>query len=343
MLDNTMSSLSDLFSDRIRVGIIRGGQTPEYELSLKTGAEILRRLQHKYAYDSYDVMIDRNGSWYVNGKEIDQNRLSEYIDLAWIATHGDAGSVARQLEHLDIPYLGSDSITSELTYHRGRVKQRMKDLGLQTPDHVELNQMYTGDMDDETREGFAQDRAMEVFGNLPGPWVVKPLAFSARFHTYLAKTFPELVTALKIISMDVDDVLIEEYIDGREFVSGVVPDFRGQEKYVIPPHEIQHDKELFTHQTGRVGDFTMVPASRMSNRIKDILQELSETLHQDFNLDDTGVFHFIVSPKGVYVISLQDGPELHEHAPLYKSLDHVGSSSDEFIHSRIARLLKKKK
>jgi len=343
MLDNTTSSLSDLFAGRTRVGIIRGGQTPEYELSLKTGAEILRRLQNKHSYDAHDVVIDRNGSWFVDGKEIHEDTLSKYIDLAWIAVHGDAGGVARKLEELDIPYLGSDSITSELTYHRGRAKQRMKDLGLQTPEYIELNNMYTGDMEDDDREGFAQDRAMEVFGNLPGPWVIKPIAFSARFHTYLAKTFPELITALKIISMDVDDVLVEEYIDGREFVSGIIPEFRGQDKYVIPPHEIQHDKELFTHQTGRVGDFTMVPASRMSNKIKDILQELSQELHQDFNLDDTGVFHFILSPKGVYVISLQDGPELHEHAPLYKSLDHVGSNSDEFIHSRIARLLKKKK
>jgi D-alanine-D-alanine ligase-like ATP-grasp enzyme len=178
---------------------------------------------------------------------------------------------------------------------------------------------------------------------LPGPWVIKPVAFSARFHTYLAKTFPELVTALKIISMDVDDVLVEEYISGREFVSGVVPEFRDQERYVVPPHELQHGKELFSHQTGRVGEFNIVPASQISPKIKNLLEKLSHEIHEDFNIGDTGVFHFIMSPKGVYVISLQDGPELHEHAPLYRSLEHVGSNADEFIHSRIARLLKKKK
>lgn len=343
MLDNSAHSISSLFSGRTRVGVIRGGATPEYELSLKTGAEILKRLQNRHAYDACDVLIDRNNVWHVNGKEINPGELSEYIDLAWITTHGDAGQVCSHLESLDIPYLGSDSVTSELTYHRGRVKQRLKDLGLQTPEHIQLENMYTGDMDEDTREGYVQDKAMEVFGNLPGPWVIKPVAFSARFHTYLAKTFPELVTALRIISQDVDDVLVEEYISGREFVSGVVPEFRGEEKYVVPPHELQYEKELFTHHSGRLGEFNLIPASRISPKIRELLEKLSKEIHEDFNLGDTGVFHFMVSPKGVYVISLQDGPELHDHAPLYKGLDHVGATPDEFIHSRIARLLNKKK
>lgn len=342
-MSQSTHSFSDIFSGRTRVGVIRGGQTPEYDLSLKTGSEILKRITNKASYDAVDVLIDKRGVWHVDGKEINDHFLRDYIDLAWIATHGDYGEIQMKLEEQGIPFLGSDAVTSELTFHRGKLKRRLKDLGLQTPDFIELNEMYTGDMDDEQRDSFVENRAFEVFGKLPGPWVVKPVAFSARFHTYLAKTFPELVTALRIISHDVDDVLIEEYISGREFVSGVVPDFRGEERYVVPPHELQHHQDLFSHYASQVGDFTMIPASRISPKVRDLIHELSDELHKEFNLGDYSVFHYIVSPKGLYVISVQDAPELHDQTPLYKGLDHVGATPDEFIHSRIARLLKKKR
>ena len=342
MFTSQTTSFGDLFSGKTRIGVIRGGQTPEFELSLKTGSEILKRLHEKYLYTVVDIMIDREGVWHVNGKEINEKYLGDYIDLAWMAVHGDNGSIQHHLETLRIPYLGSDPVTADLTFNRGRLKQRLKDLGLETPKHIQLADMYTGDMDDEMRNRHVEEKAFEVFGKLPGPWVIKPVAFSARFHTYLSRTFPELVTALRIISMDVDDVLVEEYIQGREFVSAVIPEFRGKEKYVVPPHEIRHEKELFSHHDSRTGAFEMVPTSRISPKIKDLIEELSGALHTDFNLDDTGVFHFIMSPKGLYVISVQDSPELHEHAPMLKGLESVGSHLDEFVRSRITRLLKRK-
>jgi len=336
------TSFSDVFSHQTKVGVVRGGQTPEFELSLKTGAEILKRLQNKHAYKVVDVLIDRDGIWHVDGREINEKFLADYIDLAWLTIHGDNGSIQHHLETLKIPYLGSDPVTADLTFNRARLKQRIKDLGLQTPDHIQLENVYTGDMEEDMRERHIEEKAFEVFGKLPGPWVVKPVAFSARFHTYLAKTFPELLTALRIISLDVDDVLVEEYIQGREFVSSAIPEFRGKEKYIIPPHEVRHGKEMFTHHTSRTGSFEMIPAIQISPKIKQLIEELTHELHNDFNLDDTAVFHFIMSPKGLYVISVQDNPELHEQAPLYRGLEYTGSSPDEFIFSRVARLLKRK-
>lgn len=340
---HSISSIEDLFSEKTRIGIIRGGTTPEYDLSLKTGGEILKRLHNKHSYDAVDVVIDKNGVWHINGKEINHRYLADYIDLAWIAIHGDNGETQSLLEELRIPYLGSDPISAELTFNRGKTKQRLRDLGLQTPDHVQMTAMYTGDMDEETREHFIEERGFEVFGKLPGPWVVKPVAFSARYHTYLARTFPELCTALRIISMDVDDILVEEYISGREFVSAVIPDFREQEKYTMTPHEIRHNDELFSHHSSQNGNFELIPTTQISDKIKNLITELTENLHRDFNLDDTGVFHFVMSPKGLYVISVQDSPEIHENAPFVQGLKHTGVSLDEFIHSRIARLFKKKK
>lgn len=337
------TSFSDLFKDKTRIGVIRGGETPEYELSLKTGGEILKRLRSTHSYDVHDVLIDKYGVWHIDGKIVNKSFLSDYIDLAWSALHGDDGEVYHHLETLGIPYLGPDPLSAELMFHRGKKKRRLRDLGLQTPEFFEMHNMYTGDMSEEDRDAFIRERAFDIFGKLPGPWVVKPLAFSARYHTYLAKTFPELITALRVTSMDVDDILIEEYVKGREFVSGIVPEFRNKEKYIIPAHEIKHEKEMFTHDVYRTGSFSMTPAYDVSPHVRQLMDELSEELHKEFNLSDTALIHFLLSSKGLYVMSVHHTPELHEHSPLWKGLEYLGAKPEDFIHSQIARLLRKKK
>ena len=50
----------------IRVGVLRGGTSKEYEQSLKAGAYVLKRLP-KDAYEPLDIYIDREGVWHLGG------------------------------------------------------------------------------------------------------------------------------------------------------------------------------------------------------------------------------------------------------------------------------------
>jgi len=49
-----------------RVGVLRGGPSSEYEISLKTGGNVLKILREKFGdkYQTHDILIDKEGNWH---------------------------------------------------------------------------------------------------------------------------------------------------------------------------------------------------------------------------------------------------------------------------------------
>jgi D-alanine-D-alanine ligase len=343
------SNIEDMGHGPIRLGVIRGGRGADYDVSLKTGDTILKKLREtgESDYKVFDILVDKNDVWHVGGREVNPQYLKDHIDLAWIAMHGESGQnghVQAMLEELMIPYLGADPISSELTYHRGRMKKRLADIGLQTPKHFELLGVYTGDMNDEDeRRTYIESKAVEVFRAMPGPWTVKPLMSDFSNHNYVAKNYQDLVTALSVLSRDVDDVLVEEYMQGREVSSGVVEGLRDQERYTVPVHEYVYDEDILPPEKKMNGDYDHVPMHRTSKKMKDLIHEMAETLHDEFGMKDYSMSEFRITPKGIYVTEIDSHPPLHDDSQLLKSLDAVGISVEEFILHQLERLKKKGK
>ena len=84
---------------RIKVGVLRGGPSSEYEVSLKTGAAVLKNLPEKY--EAADVFIDKKGIWHTRGIETRPDRVLPHLDVAFIALHGkfgEDGGIQKMLE-----------------------------------------------------------------------------------------------------------------------------------------------------------------------------------------------------------------------------------------------------
>src|SRR5882724_7545007 len=71
---------------KIRVAVLRGGTSPEYETSLQTGGYVLNNLPEKY--HGVDVLIDRNGVWHVGGLPKSPEAILRQSDVVWNALHG---------------------------------------------------------------------------------------------------------------------------------------------------------------------------------------------------------------------------------------------------------------
>ena len=65
---------------QLRVGILRGGPSSEYEVSLLTGASILKALPEKYKKE--DILITKDGVWHLRGIPIDPLNLANHLDVA---------------------------------------------------------------------------------------------------------------------------------------------------------------------------------------------------------------------------------------------------------------------
>jgi len=109
---------------KIRVGVIRGGPSSEHEISLETGKAMLEHLPDHY--EPVDVFIDRDGSWSVDGTPIRLDELSDHIDVALNAMHGEYGEdgqVQRELDTFGIPYTGSSSAPSATAFNKHIAKE----------------------------------------------------------------------------------------------------------------------------------------------------------------------------------------------------------------------------
>lgn len=116
-----------------RVGVLMGGSSAEREISLESGAAVLRALQ---AVGVDAVAVDLTDDW--------AGQIEKFsINTAFVALHGtlgEDGCVQGLLETMYIPYTGSGVTASALCMNKQLSKQVLNHAGLQTPVDIELGE-----------------------------------------------------------------------------------------------------------------------------------------------------------------------------------------------------------
>lgn len=305
----------------IRVGVIRGGISPEYEVSLDTGSTVLSHLRSDKLNNKYkpiDILIDTTGLWHINGLPVTWDQIAQSVDVVWNALHGfygEDGKVSQQLAQWKIPHTGSDAFASSRAYNKAMAKEQFSKLGINTPKHI-LYPAYLEDLDGP-RDEYALAKAHEVLKKLPPPWIVKPLSGGSSMGIHVCKTFEDLVRAFREGVGSHVSILVEELISGREASVGVISGFRGASTYTLPVSSFHPDtnRELELH---------------------------AKRIHEGLNLGHYSKINFIVHPKkGIYAIEVNNLPEMKHDSFIPGALSSVGSNMSEFIDHVLTQALKK--
>lgn len=333
----------------IKVGVIRGGISGEYEVSLATGAQVLSHLRGdkmKNKYSAVDILIDKNGVWHLNGIPTSIAKLVNKVDVIVNALHGDYGEdgkVQQLLEQWNIPYTGSGPFASAIGYNKFLAKQEFAKLGIKTPKHI-LFPAYQDDFDGP-RERYAEKKAREVWEQMAPPWVVKPLTGGSSLGVHVCKTFQELADAFEESIDQKVSILVEEFINGKEATVGVINNFRGQNVYVLPPIEIRIPKAsiFFDNEIKYNGKSQEICPGKFAEKEKRELERLASLIHTGLNLSHYSRSDFIVHPKkGIYALEVNTLPGLTSESLIPKALEAVGSTMPEFLE-HIIKLAKERK
>jgi D-alanine-D-alanine ligase len=332
----------------IKVGVIRGGVSGEYEVSLATGAEVLSSLRGdkmKDKYSAVDIFIDRSGVWHINGIPISIDNLPSNVDVIFNALHGDFGEdgkVQRILEDLKIPYTGSGPIGSEIGYDKLLSKKEFKKLNIKTPKHI-LFPVYQEDFDGKRKE-YATKCAKKVWNKFSSPWIIKPLTGGSSMGIHVCKTFPSLVSAFEVGVNENVSVIVEEFIEGKEATVGAIDRFRSKNVYTLPPVEIRIPKTstFFDNEVKYNGKSQEICPGNFTDKEKEELERLASFIHSGLGLRHYSRSDFIVHPKkGIYALEVNTLPGLTRESLMPKALDAVGSNLPEFIEHLIKLALKK--
>jgi D-alanine-D-alanine ligase len=212
------------------VGVLRGGPSREHEVSLKSGASILKHLPQD-RFITKDIYIDRAGNWHERGKAIPPERVLRQIDVAVLGLHGEYGEdgqVQRLLEQFGVPFTGSNSLASHLAMHKLLSKTHAQEQGLLTPRYVFAES-----------EEESERIASEATRSFTQPVVVKPVGSGSSVGVSIVSGYAPVLTAIRALFEDgVSGVLVEERIAGKEATAGVVEGLRGEKLYALPVIEI---------------------------------------------------------------------------------------------------------
>ena len=316
-------------SSPIRVAVLRGGPSHEYDVSLHTGGEVLKHLPPQYK--GIDIFIDTNGVWHMNGAPKTPDKIFPHVDVVWNALHGhygEDGKVHHILEMHGMPHTGSPVLPSALGMNKVLSKNIFAKYGIRTPHSIAVHK-------DEMSSG----KIHEIFSTLPHPAIVKPASGGSSLGVKVVQTIPELLSALEEAFAYGEKVIVEEYISGREATCGVIAGFRDENLYALPVLEVKKPAgdthHTFDHKMENTAVFDHQSLTALE---KAEAKRVAILAHRALGLSHYSRADMIVHPKrGVFLLEVNSQPSLKEGGAFTHGLEHIGSSLSHFLDHVLGR------
>jgi D-alanine-D-alanine ligase len=265
------------------IAFVTGGYSGEAEVSYKSAINIEAGIDNEL-YDFYRVDITPQ-AWFhlTSGGEkipVDKNDFTLLIkgqkikfEAVLIGIHGTPGEDGKLQGYFDlmgIPYTSCNAAVSALTFNKRYTVAVASFSGIYVARSVLLikNRFETAD---------------EIISKLEFPVFVKPNnGGSSIGMSRVNKPSEELGVAIEKAFREDDQVLVEEFISGREFTVGV---FRqGKEIIILPITEIKTNKEFFDFEAKYSPGFTEeITPALLEESMADQIRQTARKIYQVFN------------------------------------------------------------
>ncbi len=191
---------------KIRIALLAGGTSGEREVSLNGAAEVEKALpKDKFSVRRFDTATDL----------ADLVAAKNEIDFAFILLHGlqgEDGTMQGLLDLLNIPHQGSGVLGSAIAMDKHLSKELYRLEGLPVAEWEIVTPQ-------NAREG------KSIAAKLGLPVVVKPVREGSSLGMTIARTEDELVDGIEKALTHGREVMVEQYIKGRELTVGVVGNY----------------------------------------------------------------------------------------------------------------------
>ncbi len=314
-----------------RIGILRGGVSPEYTISLKTGGAVQQALIDG-GFEAIDMLLDKEGVLHIKGIPADLEKAQSSVDYVWNALHGEFGEdgkIQGLLDQYGIPYSGSGVVASAQAFNKQKTKEYAKSLGIKTPTSLLV-----------MPEGLesVSEVCGRIYNTMAPPWVIKPLSGGSSVHTFFAFTPLDLAGIVEESISHNQPFIVEQYISGTEVAVGVIDEFRNKKNYVLPVVDIASPSRGVLEHESRLNDSYTNTPSRLRPNEREQISALAQKLHASLGAKDYSQSEFVVDRFGkIWFIETDTNPALHPEAPFYKALEAVGATLTEFVSSILNR------
>ncbi|MDR0800391.1 MAG: D-alanine--D-alanine ligase [Endomicrobium sp.] len=235
-----------------KIGVLYGGLSSEREISIKSGTAVLNALK-KLKLNVCGIDVNR---------DVAEKIKEEKIDIAYIILHGqmgEDGTIQGMLEILGIPYTGCGVFSSSASMDKDISKRMFRCADILTPEW-------------KTLKKFEAVPEIKKY-----PVVVKPVSQGSTIGVVIVEKASQLADALNEAFKYGDEILVEQFIKGKEITVGVL---NGK---ALPVIEIVPEGKFYDFKSKyqKGGSQHIIPAG-ISEKSYKTAQDVSEKVYEIF-------------------------------------------------------------
>lgn len=324
------------------IALVAGGYSGEFEVSLNSATNIYNEL-NKDKYQVFKIIIDEKNWYYKTDNQevyiIDKNDFSLHIDgtkivfdAAFITIHGTPGEDGKLQGYFDllkIPYNTCDATTAALTMNKAFTKAIITGINnLFTAASVTLFKSQTVDY-------------AAILSHLKFPLFIKPNNGGSSVGMSKINDASELQEALKKAFAEDEQILVEEFIKGREFSIGMAK--INDVFTILPATEIISSKEFFDYEAKYTPGVSqeITPANLSENQLS-IIHQIVADCYQKLNCKGMVRIDFILeeTTQNFYFIEVNTTPGQSANSLIPQQLRAASILVGDFYGDLIEECLK---
>jgi len=310
------------------IAIVAGGDSSEYEVSVKSATEVGKALSSRYIVY---IIIIRGTNWYWEDPKgryhnIDKNDFTlitdEYrirFDAVFIAIHGTPGEngvLQGYFDMMDIPYSSCGAFCSALTFNKQACKLYLKEYGIPMAESIMI------------RKGEKINSKL-IISRIGLPCFVKPNDSGSSFGVNKVKKKEDLIAAIEAAFIESNEVLTEAFMKGREVACGVMK--TKNKKLVLPVTEIISKNEFFDYEAKYTpGRSEEVTPAHFSESVTEEIQRLSSQVYDLLGCSGIVRVDFIIVNEKPWFLEINTVPGMTAESLVPKQVEAAGISTEEF-------------
>ncbi len=307
------------------IAVVYGGDSSEFVVSVLSSKNVYESIDSK-VYNVWKVRM-KGLDWDVTEDEqpvapVDKNDFSFVMngekikfDFAYITIHGTPGEDGKLQGYFDmvkLPYSTCGVYSSALTFNKYFCSNYLRNFDIPMAKSVRL---------------FREDRidADHLIENLGLPLFVKPNAGGSSFGVTKVKEKSQLSDALEMAMNESADILVEQFVDGKEFTCGLVK--LSDREIIFPVTEVIPLNEFFDFEAKYTkGKTDEITPARISPELTEKIQQLSSHIYDLCDCSGIVRIDYILKDNEFYFLEVNTTP---------------GMTATSFIPQQIAAMNRK--
>ncbi len=282
----------------LKIAVTMGGPGSEHDVSMASGKGVLEALSE--AGCSVVELV-------VNDHEIN---VPDGIDVVFNTIHGtfgEDGELQTQLEKLGVAYTGAGSMSSRVAFDKVLSKEKFISANVPTPASEIL------DCSDELK-----------MPTMEFPYVVKPPREGSSVGVHIVHSEEEAIVSIQDVIKYSDDVLVEQFVEGKELTVGVINGEVLPVVHIAPRSGFYNMSNKYPWMTGDGGTDYYCPADLNAENTVAV-QAAALAAHVSLGVEVYSRVDILLDDKGMpYVLEANTIPGMTESSLLPKAANEAG-------------------